>query len=99
MITFDPYASKVLQKEHHDQLVQNLDGFAKDAGIKPRWIATALADTCGPQEVEYVKKFNVFRHQGPYQGCATSARRPTPTPTTGWRRSPGRWCATSSAPG
>ena len=57
----DPYASGVLSKEHHDRLVAGIEGFARDAGIQPKWIWTALANTCGPDEVDYVRKFK--RHQ------------------------------------
>ena len=57
----DPYASGVLHKQHHERLVAGIDGFARDAGIQPKWIWTRLADTCGPEEVEWVTKFR--RHQ------------------------------------
>jgi hypothetical protein len=53
----DPYASGVLTPEHHERLVADLPAFARDAGIQPRWISMALADTCGPAEVEYARKF------------------------------------------
>ena len=62
------YASGVLVEEHHDRLVQNLNAFAKDAGIQPRWISTKLADTCGPAEVNYVKKFNFLKASGEVDG-------------------------------
>ena len=64
----DPYATGVLKKDHHDRLVADLASFAKDAGIQPRWIWTALADTCGPKEVAYVRQFNRHRAEGLIQG-------------------------------
>ena len=64
----DPYATGVLNKEHHDRLVADLRNFARDAGIQPRWIWTPLADTCGPEEVGYVRQFNRLRAEGVVQG-------------------------------
>lgn len=65
---FDPYASGVLDKEHHDRLVANLPGYARDAGIQPHWITRKLADTCGKAEVDYVRKFNIHRAECVIQG-------------------------------
>jgi hypothetical protein len=64
----DPYKTKVLVKEHHDRLVADLDSYSKDAGIQPYWVWTPLADTCGPEEIDYVRKFNLLRAEGEVQG-------------------------------
>ena len=48
---FNPNASGVLDKDQHARLVDNLDGYAKDAGIQPRWIAQRLSDTCVAKEL------------------------------------------------
>ena len=64
----DPYASKVLVKEHHERLVAGIEGFARDAGIQPKWIWTKLSDACGPAEVEYVRKFKFHQAGGEVQG-------------------------------
>src|SRR5271166_828251 len=68
MMLSDPYASGVLVKEHHERLVAGLDGYARDAGIHPRWISTKLADVCAPDEMNYVRNFNVIRAEGQLQG-------------------------------
>ena len=60
----NPYATGVLSEEHHHRLVADLANFAKDAGIQPRWIWTALADTCGPEAVEYVSWVGMFPRAG-----------------------------------
>lgn len=64
----DPYASGVLQKAHHERLVAGIDGFARDAGIQPKWIWTKLSDVCGPEEVEYVRKFKFHQVGGEVHG-------------------------------
>ena len=53
----DPFATGVLQKDVHDRLVAGLDGYARDAGIPKPWIWTPLADTCGPEEISWVRRF------------------------------------------
>ena len=53
----DPYAFKVLQKDHHAQLVADLSGYAQDAGIQPVWICKALPDTISDQERDYLRGF------------------------------------------
>ena len=57
MIVQDPYATGVLQKEHHDRLVADLENFARDAGIRPQWVWTALPDDVQPAEKAYLVKF------------------------------------------
>ena len=72
----DPYASGVLVPEHHDRLVAGLAGFARAAGIQPRWVWTPLAKTCGEAEIEYLKR---FRHHmvGELQGLCYVAEGPS----------------------
>ena len=43
MMRVDPYASGVLHPEVHDRLVKDLDHFARDAHIAPKWICTPAA--------------------------------------------------------
>ena len=81
-MNFNPYASGALQEEHHARLVANLDGFAKDAGIPPRWIAKKLADTCGPKEIDYVRKFNIHRAEGVVQGLCYVRSTPDADPSS-----------------
>jgi hypothetical protein len=64
----DPYATGVLDKEIHGRLVQNLEHYAKDAGIMPFWVWTKLSDTCGPDELDYARQFNIHRAKGLTQG-------------------------------
>jgi hypothetical protein len=61
LMPVDPYASGVLFGEHHDRIVANISKYATDAGIQPRWIWTKLADTCGPDAIDYVRRFNKHR--------------------------------------
>jgi hypothetical protein len=68
MMHTDPYASGVLTKEHHDRLVADLDGHAKDAGIQQHWIWTPLAATCGGTEIDYVRRFKKHRVGGLIHG-------------------------------
>jgi hypothetical protein len=74
------YKSGVLHKEHHERLVANLEGFARDAGIAPHYIWTKLADTCGPDEVDYVVKFNQHRAGVSTQGLVLTRGGPAPDP-------------------
>lgn len=64
----DPYATGVLDKEVHERLVANLDGYAMDAGIHKRWVWTPVAETCGPTEIAYLKAFNQHRAEGDLDG-------------------------------
>src|SRR5271165_2293622 len=57
----DPYASGVLVEDQHARLVQDIDRYAKDAGIQPRWIASRMGDVCSPKELEYARKLNTHR--------------------------------------
>ena len=56
-MTVDPYASGVLEPETHARLVLDIENYARDAGVQPRWIWTALAETVGKAEVEYVRQY------------------------------------------
>lgn len=60
----DPYAFGVLQKDHHAQLVADLSGYAKDAGIQPLWICKALPSTISEQERTYLKGFRRHAEAG-----------------------------------
>lgn len=51
---FDPYATGVLVKEHHDRLIANIDNYARDAGIQKHWIWTRLPDDVAGAEREYL---------------------------------------------
>lgn len=68
----DPYASKVLQKEHHARLVANIDNFAEDAGIQKHWIWTALPKEFSAAEIDYIKRFRQISLDGKTAGiCYT----------------------------
>ena len=57
----DPYASGVLQKDVHERLVANLQGYADDAGVQPFWLYTSMKDVCSPVEIEFVRKLPLAR--------------------------------------
>ena len=68
----DPYASGVLQREHHDRLVADLDNFARDAGIQPRWIYEPLPKTVSADEIDYLRRFRRHIASGDVAGlCLT----------------------------
>jgi hypothetical protein len=72
---FDPYASGVLKKDHHDRLVAGIKGFALDAGIQPHWIWTPLAETCNsPDEAEWVRRFRFHQASADMQGLCYVAK-------------------------
>ena len=60
----DPYASGVLDKEVHGRLVADLDRFAAAANIQKRWVYTPLADTCGADEIDWVRRFKFHAGEG-----------------------------------
>lgn len=64
----DPYATGVLVEEHHHRLVANLEGFAKDAGIKPHWIWTRLSKEITGAEREYLLRFKHHETEGKIAG-------------------------------
>ena len=64
------YKTGVLEEATHGRLVQNLDGFARDAGIQPFWIWTPLSDTVSQAEIDYVREFRKHKVQGKVQGLA-----------------------------
>ncbi len=68
LMRFDPYASGILNREEHERLVANIVEYAKDAGIQPRWIWTAVADTCSETEIEYLRAFRRIKIAGTVQG-------------------------------
>jgi hypothetical protein len=64
----DPYATGVLDKEVHDRLVADLGTYTRDAGIQPQWVWTKLSKTCGPTEMDYVRKFRFHQDAGAVHG-------------------------------
>ena len=62
------FKSGCLKEEVHGRLVQNLDAYARDAGIQPRWVWTPLAATCGQVEVNYVRQYPTHRAEGLVSG-------------------------------
>lgn len=55
MNAVDPYASKVLDPKVHDRLVANLDAYAADAGIHPRFIWTSAKGVLTEEESAWAK--------------------------------------------
>lgn len=51
------YSTGLLQPEHHERLVSNLDSYARDAGIQPHWIYTPLGKSFSAPEIDYIKRF------------------------------------------
>ncbi len=95
------FKSGVLKEEVHGRLVQNLDAYARDAGIQPRWVWTPLAATCGQVEVNYVRQYPTHRAEGLVSGLLylRDASAEFPTSTSACPRSPVRSLAISSALG
>lgn len=54
--------------EDHERLVANIATYAKDAGIQPRWIWTKMSEVCGPDELDYARRFPHHRAEGKVQG-------------------------------
>lgn len=55
-MTVDPFAHGALSREHHKRLVEDLDNFARDAGILPHWIYEPMPEM--PDKVEtYLRRF------------------------------------------
>ena len=91
----DPYATKVLNREHHDRFVADIDNFALDAGIQKHWFWTPLDSTCGPEEIEYVRKFNATRAAGLVHGlCYVPLDKSPATPRPACTPSQGLWSET-----
>lgn len=68
----DPYASKVLSKDHHERLVADLDQFACDANIQPHWIYTALPKELSPDVRKYLVNYRKLSAAGALAGmCFT----------------------------
>jgi hypothetical protein len=63
-VRVDPYEFGVLQKDHHERLVADLDGYAKDAGILPHWIFQGLPDNVSSVERAYLKSFRRNTDEG-----------------------------------
>ncbi len=60
----DPYASNVLNPTIHGRLVADIETYANDARIMPEAIWTPLAQSCGSDEIAYVKRFRFHRQEG-----------------------------------
>jgi hypothetical protein len=60
----DPYATGVLHEAHHSRLVADLDRFAADAGIQPRWLWQSMIGVCSSEEIEFFKAFHRNRVEG-----------------------------------
>ena len=79
-MSLDPYASGVLTREEHGRLVANLDAYARDANIQPRWVWTKMADVCGEAEMEYARAFNRHRAEGKVWGLCYTRGTPDADP-------------------
>lgn len=55
MLAVDPYATKVLDPKVHDRLVANLEAYAADAGIHPRFIWTSAKGVLTDEESAWAK--------------------------------------------
>jgi hypothetical protein len=66
--TIDPYATGVLKREHHDRLVAGLEGYARDAGIQPKWVWTPMSGVLNPKTADYFKKYHLIKAEGQVQG-------------------------------
>lgn len=73
----DPYASGVLQKKHHERIVADLSGFAKDAGIQEHWIYTSLIGEAPASAIEYIKSFRQIVSDGKLSGVLLMGKTPT----------------------
>jgi hypothetical protein len=62
----DPYATGVLDPEAHERLVADIARYAEAAGITVDWLWKAVSETCGPDEVAWVKRFRFH----PGEGCS-----------------------------
>lgn len=60
------YASGVLKPEFHDRLVQDIETYAEDASIQAKWIHTPLSEVCGPDEVDWARRFKKWSAQDMY---------------------------------
>lgn len=69
-MTIDPFAYGALRKNHHERLVADLDNFARDAGIQPRWIYEPMPDM--PEAIStYLRRFKHHSSEGIAGLCLT----------------------------
>ena len=59
----EAFKTGVLKEEAHSRLVLNLTQYAKDAGIEPYWVWTPLADVCGEDEAEYLRRYYIHKEE------------------------------------
>lgn len=64
MTKIDPYASGALKPGPHDRLVADLDRYARDAGIHPKWIMTPLPDVVNDKVFQWVMAFRKHETSG-----------------------------------
>lgn len=69
----DPYASGVLRRDVHERLVADIERYAADANIQPRWVWTPLADVCKPAELTWVKRFRFHTEENRNGLCYVGA--------------------------
>lgn len=58
--------SSVLDEKVHARLLQNLDAFAAEANIPAGMIYHPLAETCGHDEIDYVRKYEFLAKNDVY---------------------------------
>lgn len=77
-MTVDPFAQGVLSREHHTRLVEDLDNYARDAGIQPHWIYEPMPEMTEKVET-YLRRFK--HHAGENTaGLCFSKRSKLPLP-------------------
>lgn len=64
------YAMGVLSEEHHERIVADLDNFARDAGIQPKFIYSPMLDMCEQVET-YLRRFKFHTGEGLAGLCFT----------------------------
>jgi len=53
----DMFDSKVLHRDVHERLVEDIDNIVADAGIDKKWVATPLGTVCREGVVEWTRRF------------------------------------------
>lgn len=72
----DPYAFGVLQPAHHERLVADLAGYARDAGIQPHWIYQRLPEFVSEAEQNYLRDFRRHLTEGAVSGICYTGKQP-----------------------
>ena len=62
--TVNPFETKVLDPEVHGRFVQNLDKYLKQAGVPKRYVWTPAAESCGAEEIAWLKRFRMHAQEG-----------------------------------